>query len=192
MKHGCLRDITVLNCLFQFFCKFRLCLFQFIYIFRHFKSTQTYFRARFIHNINCLIRKKTIIDITIGVADCCLQCFFSYLYFMMFFISGTQTLQNLQTLIFIRFFYRDWLESSFQCRIFFNIFAVFHDRCGTDQLQFSSCKGRLQNIRRIHRSFCTTRTNDRMHFIQKQNDITCRLHLLNQTFHTFFEFSAVF
>ena len=43
MKHGCLNDIAALNCFFQFLCKFRLCLFQFIYIFRYFKSTQAYF-----------------------------------------------------------------------------------------------------------------------------------------------------
>ena len=72
---------------------------------------------------------------------------------MMGFISGFQPSQYFKTFFSCRLFHRYRLETPFQRRIFFDIFAVLRNRSRSDQLHFSACKGRFQNAGRIDSAF---------------------------------------
>ena len=81
---------------------------------------------------------------------------------MMLFIIRTDSLKNLQSIFFPRFFHHNRLEATLQCRIFFNVFTIFFYRSRTDQLNLTSGKRWLENIGSIHCSLSPTGTDDRM------------------------------
>ena len=62
------------------------------------------------------------------------------------------------------------LETALQRRILLDVLAVFRDRRRADHLEIAAGQRRLQQIGSIHRPFRRTGADDRMHFINKQND----------------------
>ena len=62
---------------------------------------------------------------------------------MVFFISGRHARQNTDRLLYGRLLHIDRLETAFQCRVLFNVLAVFRNGGGADKLNFPSGKGRL-------------------------------------------------
>ena len=69
-----------------------------------------------------------------------------------------------------RFGYEHRLKTPCQRRVFFHVLFIF-GKCGRPQtMQLSAGQRRLQQIGSIHRPFRRTGADDRMHFINKQND----------------------
>src|SRR5699024_3129368 len=61
----------------------------------------------------------------------------------------------------------------------------------TDDLQFTACQCRLQDITGIHLgTLCRTCTHDLVDFIDEQDDILTFLQLTDQLFHTLFKLAA--
>ena len=68
------------------------------------------------------------------------QCFLTDLYSMVVLIFLFQSRKDRQALLLGRFLNRYRLESSLQRRVLLDVFPVFRDRRGADQLQFTSGK----------------------------------------------------
>ena len=83
-------------------------------------------------------------------------------------------------------------ETALECSILFDEFAVFLHRRRTDHLQFSPTKGGLEQICRIDCSLGTTRADDGVHLIDKQDDIAAAADLEQNIAHTLFKFASVF
>ena len=112
---------------------------------------------------------------------------------MMRLIALLQTTQNTDRGCFVRFIDHHFLETSLQRLIGFEIFLVFVQCSCTDSPQVTSCQGRLQNIRCIHRSATLTGSYEGVDLIDKEDDLTCRRHdFVNDTFESLFELALVF
>ncbi len=71
--------------------------------------------------------------------------------------------------------------------------AVFVQRCGTNTVQFTARKGRFQKVRRIHRAITFACADQRVHFVDEQDDLTSRRSdLVQNCLQPLFEFTTVF
>ena len=94
--------------------------------------------------------------------------------------------------LFIWFFHYNWLESSFQCCVFFNIFTVFLQSSRADKLNLTSGKRRFQDIRSIQCSLRSTCSDDGMDFINEQQNSLMFFYFLDHILNAFLKFTSVF
>ena len=103
-------------------------------------------RARFVHDIDGLIRQETAGNISIGKPNGCFQRLVGKLGFVMGLVLGAQAFQNLN-----RFFER-WrfdlhcLESAFERCIFFDVLPILIEGGGSNALQFAPAECRFDNV----------------------------------------------
>ena len=188
----CHEQICAFDCFFLQIQQFSYFFFQFFYFRNGTITAQLHFGCRLINDIDCLIRKKTIVNITYRHFYCCFQSFIFDFYTMMLFIIWPKSSQYFQCFLLCWLFYRNRLKSSLQSRIFFYIFAIFFQSCCTDQLNFTSRKRRFQNVRRIQCSFCPAGTDDCMKLInKKKNSLICPYFIYHFT-DTLLKFASVF
>ena len=85
------------------------------------------------------------------------------------------------------------LEAPRQRRIFLHVFAIFIKRRGADAMQFTARQGGLQQVGRIHRPIRLARANQRVHFIDEQDDFAFRLlHFSQHGLQAFLELTTIF
>ena len=82
------------------------------------------------------------------------------------------------------------LETALQSGILLNIFPVLHQCGGTNDLNFSSGQGGLENIGGIHRALGIPGAHQIMDFVDDQDDIAQLLDFLDQSLHTAFKLAA--
>ena len=155
--------------LFLDFQLFQICLFG--VILRDFRRPQTSARTAFIHQVNRFIRQETVCDIPF-----CQSCTQPYhciwnVHTVVLFIILFNAVQNLNGIFYCRFFNGNWLETPFQCSIFFNILPIFFKRGCTDYLHFATGQRWLQDVRSIHRPLGVACSNQVVQFINKENDV---------------------
>ena len=81
----------------------------------------------------------------------------------------------------------DRLESPFQGAVFFNVLSVLIQRRGPDALNLAARQGRLQHIRGIDGSLRGPGADQRMEFIDEDNDIAGLDDLLHHDLETLFK-----
>ena len=72
------------------------------------------------------------------------------------------------------------------------MFFVLIERCRADDLNFTSCKRRFQDIRRVHGALRASRSDKNVEFIDKQDDVAFLFDFINDIFETLFKISSVF
>ena len=88
--------------------------------------------------------------------------------------------------------HKDWLEAALQGGIFLNILAIFFKRRRTDGVQLAAGQEGLEHIARIHRSFGCAGADQRVHLIDKEDDLPlAALDLLQHRLEPLFKFTAV-
>src|SRR5262249_28809056 len=108
------------------------------------------------------------------------------------FIALAQTAQDRDRVLNRRLIDQHRLETALQGGVFFDVFAVFIERGGADAMQFTAGQHRLEQIARVHRAFRFAGADDRVQFVDKENDRTLRfLHFLEYGFQAFLEFAAI-
>src|SRR5699024_8044417 len=85
----------------------------------------------------------------------------------------------------------DWLEPTFQSRIFFNVFAVFIQGGCTNGLQFTTGQHRFQNRCGIDGAFRGTGTHQGVDLVDEQDDVTAGPDFFEHLFQAFFEVTTV-
>ena len=110
----------------------------------------------------------------------------------MLFVFLFDILQNLKCFLRCSRFHNNFLETSLQSTVFFNILTVFVESGCTDTLNFTTCQCWFQHIGGIHRARCRTGTHYIMNFIDKQNDIRILLQFVENCTDALFKLSAVF
>ncbi len=84
------------------------------------------------------------------------------------------------------------LETTLQRLVGLEILLVFVERRRTNGPQFPTRQGRLQNVGRIHRAACTSRTHKGVDLIDKEDDLAVAFgHGLHDALQTFLEFTLV-
>mmetsp|Transcript_38335 Transcript_38335/g.78167 ORF Transcript_38335/g.78167 Transcript_38335/m.78167 type:complete len:228 (-) Transcript_38335:856-1539(-) len=83
------------------------------------------------------------------------------------------------------------LEATLQRLILLDVLAILVESGGTNAAELASGQGRFEEIGRIHGSRGGTGTDDGVHLINKQDDLTLGLgNLLEYGFETLFEFTS--
>ena len=104
-----------------------------------------------------------------------------------------QTAQNGNGIFYVWFLDLNLLETAFESRILFDVFAVFVKGGGTNHVQFAARQHWLEQVGCIHGTFGLAGADQVMNFINKQNDLTLRLFdFIQNGFQSFLKFAAVF
>ena len=105
-------------------------------------------------------------------------------------ITFGNTLHDLASLLNGRLSHRYRLETALQCRILFDMLAVFVKGGCTDHLNFSTGEGRLQDVGCVHRAFGVACAHKVVDLIDHQNDIAAGFDLGNEALHTAFKLAS--
>ena len=85
------------------------------------------------------------------------------------------------------------LKPPLQCRVLFDIFAIFVERRRADAMQFATRQGGLDHVRCVHRAVGFACTDQRVHLVDEQDDLPLgTTHFVEHAFEPFLEFAAVF
>mmetsp|Transcript_18369 Transcript_18369/g.25481 ORF Transcript_18369/g.25481 Transcript_18369/m.25481 type:complete len:252 (-) Transcript_18369:655-1410(-) len=110
---------------------------------------------------------------------------------MMKFIPWLKTTKNTHSVLRTWLINHDLLETTLQSFVSLDVFSVLINSCSTNTVEFTTSQCWLQEIRSIHRSLSSTSPNDRMHFVNEQNDFSITLlNFLKNSLETFFEFTT--
>mmetsp|Transcript_5557 Transcript_5557/g.13087 ORF Transcript_5557/g.13087 Transcript_5557/m.13087 type:complete len:226 (-) Transcript_5557:931-1608(-) len=103
---------------------------------------------------------------------CCQKGFVTDSDTVVSFVSRLQTTKNTNGIFRRWLINHDLLESALQCFVLFNVLAVFIDGGGTDAAQTTTGESGLQKVRSIHRTLRRPSSNNRVHFINEENDFS--------------------
>ena len=85
------------------------------------------------------------------------------------------------------------LEPALQCGVFFDMLLIFIERRRADAMQFAARQSRFDEVRRVHRAFAFARADERVHFVDEQDDVTFGLlDLIQHTLQPLFKLAAIF
>ncbi len=112
----------------------------------------------------------------------------------MLFISILDATKNGDRIIDGRLIDHDFLHTSGESRILFDVFSIFIERGGTDAVEFASGEHRLEDICRIQGRIASGACTDNgVDFIDEENDSSFRgSNFLHDGLEPLFEFTAVF
>ena len=91
------------------------------------------------------------------------------------FVAFLYAAQNCNRVFDARFADHDGLKTSLKRGVLLDIFAVFVERRRADTTKFAARQHRLEDIAGVHCAFRLARANDRVHFVDKQQDLPVRL-----------------
>ena len=145
----------------------------------------------FVDYINRFVRQATASDITTGQVDRGSNGVVGDLDAVVFFVSFTESFEDRD-----RFFDRGWidhdfLESTGQRAVFFNVLAIFIKRRGTDALNFAASQGWFEHVGGVDRAFGTAGTYQRMQFVNEQNRIFCAANFVHYRFDSLFKLTTI-
>mmetsp|Transcript_1099 Transcript_1099/g.1640 ORF Transcript_1099/g.1640 Transcript_1099/m.1640 type:complete len:277 (-) Transcript_1099:539-1369(-) len=104
---------------------------------------------------------------------------------MMELIPGLQSTQNTNCIFRTWLINHNLLKATFESLVLLNVLSVFINRRCTNAPKFTPRQSRLQQVRRIHRSLCRTRTHDCVHLVNEQHNLPITvLHLLQHSLET--------
>jgi len=86
----------------------------------------------------------------------------------------------------------DRLESPRQGRVFFDVLAIFIERRRADALNLAARERGLEHVGRVDRAFRATCADERVQFVNEQDDVLRTAHFVHDGFDAFFELAAVF
>ena len=105
---------------------------------------------------------------------------------------GCDVAQDLQGFLFRSGFDEDFLKAAFQRGIALDIFAIFVQRRGSDDLQFAPRQGGFENVGRVEASLGRTCARDGVYFVDEEDRVLLPAQLFEQSLHPFFELTPVF
>ena len=84
------------------------------------------------------------------------------------------------------------LEAPLERRIFFDVLAIFVEGGRADGAQFAARQRRLQHVRGVHRAFGGAGADQRVQFVDEENDLAVGFgNLLEHRFQAVLEFAAI-
>ena len=165
---------------------------QLIKLCRHRVHLGLYESAGFINKVDCLVRQEPVADIPVRQNSGRHQRRIHDLDAVISLVSVLESAENRNRILYRRFIDHNRLETAFQRRILFNIFAVFVQRGRANAVQFAACQHRLQHVAGIHRTLGLAGTDDRMQLIDKEQDLAVRLlDFIEDGFQPFLKLAAV-
>lgn len=153
---------------------------------------QSHTRAGFVDEVDGLVWQLTVVDVTIRELDSADDRIILDLNLMEGLIFVLDAAQDLDRIIDRRFIDGDRLETTFQCGVLFDVFAILVQRGGTDDLQIAAGKLWLEDVGSIERTFSRAGTDNGVQLVDEENDIFLALDLFDDVLHTLLKIAAVF
>ena len=148
-------------------------------------------RSRLVHHVDGLVGKVPVGNIAVAQTHGRDDRLVGVPHAVMLFVFVLDILQDLDRLIDGSRVHHDLLEPAVERAVFFDVLTVFVQRCSADALEFSARESRLEHIRRIERTGCPARTDDRVKLVDEQDDVFRFFELVHHCFHPLFELAAV-
>ena len=149
-------------------------------------------RASFVDDIDRLVGQMTIVDVFGTQLGCCLQRRHCVLDAVVLLEARLQTLQDVDRFLHRRLNDVDLLEATRQGRVLLEDAAVFGKRRRPDALELTAGERRLQQIGCIQRTAgCSTRTDQRVDFVDKENCIRLVLQGLEHALQALLEIATI-
>ena len=158
-------------------------------------AVQLHFNAAgsFVNQINRFVGQETVGDVAVaqfrggnngGVGD---------VDAVVDFVTFLQTTQDSDGVFHAGFADQYFLEAAFECRVFFDVLAVFVQGGRADAVQFAACQSRFQHIARVHRAVGFARADQSMDFVNENQGVTVVFRqIVQHAFQALFKFAAVF
>src|SRR5487761_2799096 len=107
------------------------------------------------------------------------------------FVAVAKALKDRDSVLKCWFGYLNWLETSLESSILFEVLAVLIKSCRTDGLEFTASKHWLQNACRINCTFGSACPNKSMNLVNEQDDVATCANFFENFLQALFEISAV-
>ena len=92
-----------------------------------------------------------------------------------------------------RLSHKDGLEAAFERLVFFHVVPILVERRGADASQLATCQRRFEQIRRIGGTFRGAGTDDRVQFVNEENNTPTGIgHFAQDGLQPILEFATVF
>ncbi len=146
-----------------------------------------------VHQVDRLVGQETVRDVAFAELRRCHDRRIGDAHAVMQLVLFLDAAQDRDRVLDARLVHEDGLEAPLEGRVLLDIFLVFVERRRADAMQLAARKGRLEQVGGIHTAFARARTDQRMHFVDEQDDLPVRtLHLVEHGLQTLFEFAAIF
>ncbi len=165
---------------------------QLIKVGRHRIDLGTDHRARFVDEVDRLVRQESIGDITVTHGRRRDQRAVRDLHAVKYLQALPEAAQNRHRVLDRRLIHHDRLESAFERGVLLDLLPVLIQRGGADHVQLTTGQHRLEHVACIHGAFCGARPDHRMQFVDEQQDASgCGLDLGEHRLEAFLELAAV-
>ena len=149
-------------------------------------------RARFVHQVNCLVREKPVADVSVRQYRGGHKCGVLYSDSVVQLETLFQPPQDGNRVFHRRRINQDGLKAPLERGIFLYVPAVFVQRCGADAMQLAARQHGFQHVAGIRRALCPAGADNRVNFVYEKDHATFRrLDLVQDRFQSLFEFSAI-
>src|SRR3989344_3624954 len=112
---------------------------------------------------------------------------------MMEFVLFLETTEDGDGILEARFVDHDRLKAALQGGILFDVFSIFIDGCGTDQMKCTPSEGGLQYIRGVNGALGSTCPDQSMDFVNEENDLArCFFDLIHDRLQSLLKLPAIF
>ncbi|CDC60577.1 putative uncharacterized protein [Clostridium sp. CAG:448] len=156
----------------------------------HFRLDQC---ARLIDQVDCLIRQKTVGNITVGKRCGSNQRIVMDFDAVINLVPLLQTTQDGNGVLYRRLRHHHRLETTLQGCILFDILPILIQRCRTDTVQFSARQHRFEQISCVHGTVRFSGAYDGVQFINEEDDFSfAGFDFVQNRFQSFFKFATVF
>ncbi len=142
---------------------------------RHRVDLGAQLRRRLVHEVDGLVRQKAIRDVAVRQHRRRHQGRVLDRHLVVVLVALAQAAEDGDRVLDRRLIDHDRLEAPLQGRVLFDVLAVLVQRRGADAVQLAARQHRLEQIAGVHRALGLARADDRVQFVDEQDDLAVRL-----------------
>ena len=135
-------------------------LFELLYLLRHTDIGDMHSRTGLVKSVERLVGESTVAHVPFREVYAGLQGIVAVADVMVFLVLAFYLAKNLQGLFGSGGLHHHFLETAFECAVFFDVLAVFVEGCGADALYVASCQGRLEHVGGVHGAWSRAGADD--------------------------------
>ena len=147
---------------------------------RHRLDLRAQLRRCLVDEVDRLVGQESVRNVTVGERRRRQERVVADAHAVMHLVTLLDAAQDRDRVLDRRLADHDRLEAALKSRVLLDVLAILAQGRRADAAQLAACKHRLQEIACVHRALSRTRADDRMHFIDEEQDLTVRLRDLVQ------------
>ncbi len=158
---------------------------------RSLHTTDAQARARFVDEVDRLVRKVTVGDVAVGEVRRRDHGLVGDGDAVVLLVPVAEPLQDLDRVRNRGLLHLDRLEPALERSVLLEVLAVLVEGGRADRLELTACEHRLQDARSVDRAFGCTSTDERVQLVDEQDDVAAGADLLQHLLEALLEVTAV-